>query len=351
MVTTPHAAAASLPPSGLAGLDPSWSRLVHVPATDGVGRTWHLLDNAVVDADLTVLCVHGNPSWSYLYRNLVRLAPEHVRVIAVDQLEMGFSERSGGVRRLAKRVDDLCELTDEMGITGPVVTVAHDWGGPISLGWAQRHLDHLVGVVLMNTAVHQPAGSPAPGLIRLTRSRPMLKNVTVRTTSFIRGALEMSDRRPNADVRRGFLAPYLTADRRAAIAEFVADIPLDSDHPSASTLDRIASDLDLLHDVPDTVAVGGQGQGLLRPLLARPRTATPERRRPPLSERRSLRVRGRRCRRSDRRLARNARSTRGATVTERPPLFVGRHARRARRQTRSCRHDGRRRQCHVRRVC
>ncbi len=258
MVTAPHAAAASTPSDGLDGLDPAWSRLVHVPRTDGVGRTWHVLDNQVDDAHLTLLCVHGNPSWSYLFRNLVRRAPVGVRVIAVDQLEMGFSERSGRLRRLPTRVDDLCELTDELGLDGQIVTVAHDWGGPISLGWAQRHLGQLAGVVLMNTAVHQPEGSPAPGLIRLTRSRPMLQNVTVKTASFIRGALEMSHPRPVAEVRRGFLAPYLTADRRAAIAEFVADIPLDPDHPSAAALDGIAAGLGLLSDVPTLLLWGSK---------------------------------------------------------------------------------------------
>lgn len=250
MVTVPHSAAALLPPPGLDGLDPGWSRLVRVPATDGVGRTWHLLDNDVQGPHLTLLCVHGNPSWSYLFRDLVRRAPPGVRVVAVDQLEMGFSERSGVVRRLGTRIDDLSALTDELGLSGPVVTVAHDWGGPVSLGWALRHVRQLAGVVLMNTAVHQPAGSPAPGLIRLARSRPLLQNVTVRSTTFIRGALEMSRPRPSAAVRRGFLAPYLSAERRAAIAEFVADIPLDPSHPSAAVLDGIASGLAELRDVP-----------------------------------------------------------------------------------------------------
>ena len=257
-MSAPLTAAASTPPVGLDGLDPSWSRLILVPGTDGVGRTWHVLDNRTVDPRLTLLCVHGNPSWSYLFRNLVRSAPDGVRVIAVDQLDMGFSERTGRIRRLATRVDDLCELTDAMGIDGPVVTVAHDWGGPISLGWAQRHLGRLRGVVLMNTAVHQPAGSPAPRLIRIARSRPMLRNVTVNTASFIRGALEMSHPRPTPDVRRGFMAPYLTADRRAAIAEFVADIPLDPDHPSAAALDGIAAGLDLMGDVPALLLWGSK---------------------------------------------------------------------------------------------
>lgn len=255
-MSPPADGAARRPPAGLAGLDPAWSRIVAVPAIDGSGRSWHLLDNGVRDADLTLLCVHGNPSWSYLFRNLVARAPEGVRVIAVDQLEMGFSERSGTVRRLATRVDDLSALTDVLGITGRVVTVAHDWGGPISLGWALRHRDRLAGIVLMNTAVHQPADSPVPTVIRLVRSGPLLHTVTVRTSAFIRGALRMSNPPPPAAVREGFLAPYRTAERRRAIADFVADIPLSPDHPSAATLDSIAAGLADLADVPALLVWG-----------------------------------------------------------------------------------------------
>ncbi len=86
----------------------------------------------------------------------------------------------------------------------------------------------------------------------------MLRNVTVNTASFIRGALEMSHPRPAPEVRRGFLAPYLTADRRVAIAEFVADIPLDPDHPSAAALDGIAAGLDLMSHVPTLLLWGSK---------------------------------------------------------------------------------------------
>lgn len=246
---------ATLPPAGLAGLDPAWSRLVTATDADGAGRTWHILDSWAArpgDAEprLTLLCVHGNPSWSYLFRELLAAAPADVRVVAVDHLDMGFSERTGTLRRLATRVDDLDRIAAELGVDGPTVTVAHDWGGPISLGWAQRHLDRVRGVVLMNTAVHQPAGSPAPSVIRLVRSRPMLRAVTTSTTAFIRGAFELSDDRPGRDVRDGFLAPYLTNARRAAIGDFVADIPLEPDHPSAATLDAIAAGLAGMDDTP-----------------------------------------------------------------------------------------------------
>lgn len=247
-----HTEPARLPPSGLAGLEPAWSRLVTTADNDGTQRTWHVLDNWSTSAAprLTLLCVHGNPSWAYLFRHLLANAPDDVRVVAVDHLDMGFSERTGTLRRLATRIDDLDRVGAELGITGPTVTVAHDWGGPISLGWAQRHRDQLRGVVLMNTAVHQPAGSPAPRVIRLVRSTPMLRAVTTSTTGFIRGAFELSDERPDADVRHALLAPYRTPDRRTAVGEFVADIPLEPEHPSATTLDAIAAGLSDFGEVP-----------------------------------------------------------------------------------------------------
>ena len=253
-----HTEPATLPPPGLAGLDPTWSRLVTAVDGDGTQRTWHVLDNRTDSTPprLTLLCVHGNPSWSYLFRHLLANAPDDVRVVAVDHLDMGFSERTGTLRRLATRIDDLGRVSAELGITGPTVTVAHDWGGPISLGWAQRHRDQLRGVVLMNTAVHQPAASPAPSVIRLVRSTPMLRAVTTSTSAFIRGAIELSDERPDAGVRAALLAPYRTAERRTAIGEFVADIPLEPEHPSASTLDAIAAELTDFDDVPTLLLWG-----------------------------------------------------------------------------------------------
>lgn len=256
---------ARLPPLDLAGLDPSWSRLVEVPL-DGVTRTFHVLDTMpacgadfpVCEADFTVLCVHGNPSWSYLWRHVLAALPDGVRGIAIDHLDMGFSERTGTVRRLGDRIDDLCALTDTMGVTGPVVTLAHDWGGPISLGWAQRHLPQLRSVILTNTAVHQPEGAPAPRVIRVARTRRALRRATVDTTAFITGAFEMSHPRTPKDVRRGILAPYETKQRRLAIETFVRDIPLEEGHPTAGVLDGVAEGLALLENTPTLLLWGAR---------------------------------------------------------------------------------------------
>ena len=234
----------------LPGLDPAWSRTVDIG-----GVSMHVLERPARGIPrVTLLAVHGNPTWSYLWRRLLAEAPEDWRVIAVDQIGMGYSDRPHGMRRLADRVADLGRLTDAMGVTGPVVTVAHDWGGPVSLGWALAHRDVLAGVVLANTAVHQPERAPAPTLIRLARSRPLLDAVTRRTPTFLRGTTVMSRDMP-AEVARAFRAPYPDAASRAAIGDFVADIPLSPEHPSAATLDAIAEGIRSL-DVPVLLAWG-----------------------------------------------------------------------------------------------
>ena len=264
MVNPEPQASRPRPSADLDGWDASWSLFVDAPDHRGVTRRWHLLDTgATADTRLTVLAVHGNPTWSYTWRHLAAAVPDDVRVIAPDQLEMGFSERSGELRRLGDRIADLLALTDELELSGDVVVVAHDWGGPVSLGWLQHvHADHdgldIVGLVLTNTAVHQPAESSAPTLIRNARRPLWLGQVTVETSAFLRGMFELSNPRTPAEIRRGYLAPYDTPDRRKAIGEFVADIPLEADHPSAAALDAVAAGLTGLGDVP-TLLVWGAG--------------------------------------------------------------------------------------------
>jgi len=242
-----HTQPAALPPAGLPGLDPSWSRLVEITDADGVRRTFHLLDSWTGPGEPvgTLLCVHGNPTWSYLWRRLLAAAPPGWRVVAPDQLGMGYSERLEKPRMLRQRVDDLGRLTDALGIsgpgrTGPVVTVAHDWGGIVSLGWAAAHSGQLHGVVLTNTAVHQPDGSAGPILIRLAHV-PLLNRFACRWTPlFVRTTTSLTWPRLPRDVRDAFAAPYGTAAQRLGVSEFVADIPFAADHPSRPELDRIA---------------------------------------------------------------------------------------------------------------
>jgi pimeloyl-ACP methyl ester carboxylesterase len=242
---------ASLAPdlTRLPGVDPAWSRRVTVADATGTEHEWHLLDNGVTDPVGTLLCVHGNPTWSYLWRRLVAAAPPGWRVIAPDQLGMGFSERVGELRPLAQRVADLGDLTAALGVTGPVITVGHDWGGVISLGWALQHREQLRGVVLTNTAVAMPPGDLGPALIRLAHAPGVRPAATVGTPLFVRATTALSRPVLPAAVRDAFAAPYASADRRGSVGDFVADIPFTPGHPSRATQEAIAEGIRDL-DVP-----------------------------------------------------------------------------------------------------
>jgi olefin beta-lactone synthetase len=242
--------------SRMPGVEPAWSRLVPAIDTAGLRRTWHVLDNGVAPEIGTLLCVHGNPTWSYLWRRFLSGADRGWRVVAVDQLGMGYSERLDAPRTLAGRIDDLDAITSELEITGQVVLAAHDWGGPISLGWAQRHLDQIAGLILTNTGVAVPSNGDTPALIRLARSRLLRELVCVRTTTFARVTAALSWPPIPAEVRSALRAPYSSSQRRRAIAEFVADIPLESSHPSRAALDRVTLGLTDLANVPTLLQWG-----------------------------------------------------------------------------------------------
>ncbi|KUG55752.1 hydrolase [Serinicoccus chungangensis] len=267
-----------LPPSSFPGLDRAWSRVVLAADADGLTRRWHLLDNgprleaAGVPVRGTVLAVHGNPTWSYLWRRVLEQAPPGWRVVAVDQLGMGWSERPGRPRTLAQRVDDLAGLTDVLGLEGPVVALAHDWGGPVALGWALAHRELLAAVVLTNTAVHQPVEHAAPAVIRLARAPMLLARVCRTTPAFVRATTALSRPALPRGVRDAFAAPYASAHRRDAVADFVRDIPFEEHHPSRPALDQIAEGVRGL-DVPALLVWGPRdpvfSQRYLEDLLGR----------------------------------------------------------------------------------
>ncbi|RUQ87974.1 alpha/beta fold hydrolase [Labedella gwakjiensis] len=256
---------ASLPPSGLPGLDPRFSRLLTVPGRGvdaGRSRVWHHLDTGPYLSERgimtagTILAVHGNPTWSYLWRRVVSetVAAAEAgrpawRVVAVDQLDMGFSERTGVHRPLHQRVSDLAAFTEALALDGPIVTLGHDWGGVVSLGWAVDHTRSLAGVMMLNTAIHHPEGVPIPAPLRLAGARGMLAASTVRTTAFLDTTLALASPSLTPEVKDAYRAPYRTADRREAIGGFVADIPVDSRHESFAELERIAAGVSRL-DVP-----------------------------------------------------------------------------------------------------
>lgn len=247
---TPH-------PESWPGVDPRWSHTIQVLSTSspdaGATRSWHYLDNqsALEDAGLepvgTILAVHGNPTWSYLWRSVVEagITPENPwRVIAVDQLDMGFSERTCATRKLADRVQDLGDFTQAVGLDQtelPVVTLAHDWGGLISLGWVLNHQDLVEAVLLTNTAVFHDSVENIPAALQLALHPAIHGWGTQNSTAFLDVTLHLAQHGGLAkDVYKTYAAPYANAQLRQGIRNFVADIPAGPSTDSFQDMVRIA---------------------------------------------------------------------------------------------------------------
>ena len=206
---------------------------------------------------LPVVMVHGNPSWSYLYRNLITGLRDRYRCIAPDHLGCGFSDKPQDYPyRLANHIDNLEHLLDRLAIARCVLVV-HDWGGAIGMGWAGRHPERVAGVVVLNTAAFPADRLP----LRIAVCRwPLLGPFLVRSlNSFARAAIFMAVSRPmRAEVAQGFLAPYDNWFNRIAILRFVQDIPMEDSHPSWSTLLAVEDSLHRLQHRPFLMCWGGR---------------------------------------------------------------------------------------------
>ncbi|MGB8861519.1 MAG: alpha/beta fold hydrolase, partial [Ilumatobacteraceae bacterium] len=243
----PAVSAHGVPELAAFGLQREWSRLIDVPSHDGGVHRWHVLDRAAkgsadTAAGVTIVCLHGNPTWSFLWSRLLHeLAAVH-RVIAPDQLSMGWSDRVGP-RPYRDRVRDLDDLLRAMGVDGPVWLVAQDWGGAIAMGHAVAHPQRVAGLVLSNTGIAVPAGRRAPWLIKLAATSGVHRLTTRTTPLFVRGTPFLPGLPLSRLQRRALAAPYRGAARREAVAGFVADVPFDDSHPSAADLAAVAAAL------------------------------------------------------------------------------------------------------------
>jgi haloalkane dehalogenase len=247
------------------------------------GLRQHYVDEG---AGAPVLMLHGNPSWSYLWRRLiVALHGEH-RCIAPDHIGMGRSDKPGEDRyafTLGSRVDDLDALTGHLIDTGQApehgwTLVMHDWGGPIGMAWARRHPERVARLVVLNTAAFpNPHGDRVRPALRLPfwllRETRLGTRLFLRHHAFARVATLPPfgvRRRLPADVRAAFLSPDGHTDDRAAaraghrlaVQRFVQDIPLGPADRAWAELQRTGECLGRFADRPVLI-----GWGLRDPVL------------------------------------------------------------------------------------
>ncbi len=226
----------------------------------GSGLQMHYLDEG---AGAPVLMVHGNPSWSFYYRNLVQALSGTHRCIVPDHIGMGLSDKPTDATyayTLAQRIDDLDALISSLKLSEPVTLVVHDWGGMIGFGWAVRHPEQVARIVILNTgAFPLPKEKALPGLLKLTRT-PLGAFLVRGFNAFSWGATKVGCTRSkmSPEISQAYRSPYDSWDNRIATLRFVQDIPLGPEDAGFDIVENVAANLHRFNTTPAMIVWGGK---------------------------------------------------------------------------------------------
>jgi haloalkane dehalogenase len=204
--------------------------------------------------------VHGNPTWSFYYRQLVLGLRHRYRCLVPDHIGCGLSDKPGDDAydyTLSRRVDDLEALLEHAGADN-VTLVLHDWGGMIGMAWALRHPQRVRRLVLLNTgAFHLPEAKAVPWQLVLTRT-PLGALLVRGFNAFARGAARTAvTRRPmGRALRDAYCAPYDSWQNRIATLRFVQDIPLHPGDPGYDLVSEVEQGIPALRDLPVQICWG-----------------------------------------------------------------------------------------------
>lgn len=215
----------------------------------------HYVDTGTGERGNVVL-LHGNPSWSFLWRDLIKeLSARGFRCIAPDHIGMGLSDKPQKFLHLADRIAHVEALLAHLGIEKFSLCV-HDWGGAIGSGAATRSPGKIEKLVITNTAAFRSLNIPKRiAVCKIPVFGPFIVKAF---NAFAWPATFMSVRKKlSAAVKAGFLFPYRTFRSRTAVANFVRDIPLTPKHPTYATLSEIENTLPRLAEKPMLIAWGG----------------------------------------------------------------------------------------------
>jgi cis-3-alkyl-4-acyloxetan-2-one decarboxylase len=205
-----------------------------------------------------VLMLHGNPTWSFYYRELVKEISPRQRCVVPDHVGMGLSEKPEDYSyTLATRIDDVAALVTSLGTTR-VDLVVHDWGGAIGFGFAARYPELIRRIVVLNTGAFP--SHHIPTRIALCRT-PVLGSWFVRgLNGFASPAIWMAmHRRALTEAeKRAYLWPYRSWKDRVAIDAFVKDIPMSPEHRAWTPLQEAERAVALMHDRPTLICWGGR---------------------------------------------------------------------------------------------
>jgi len=200
------------------------------------GQRMHYLDEGPRDAPV-VLMVHGNPTWSFYYRNLVLALRDRYRCIVPDHIGCGLSDKPGDAQyryTLARRISDLGVLMEHLQPNTPVHLIVHDWGGMIGFGWAAERPEQIASMVIANTAAFpMPKEKKLPAALWLVRNTALGALLVRGLNAFSALAAHVAFKKPvSAELRRAYTGPYDSWANRIATLRFVQDIPLKPEDPA-----------------------------------------------------------------------------------------------------------------------
>lgn len=206
----------------------------------------HFVDDGDRTADRTILLVHGNPTWSYLWRKVIPLIrPLGTRIVAPDLMGLGLSDKPRSVRAhsVERHVGLISALVDALD-PKELVLVGQDWGGPVSMGVGRDHDARVRGIVLANTSVVTPARPFRPKAFHRFAQRPIVSDAVFRGLMFPVPILDRVQG-DHASIGLGEKAAYAWPLRfpwdRAAPLALARMVPTSESHPSTRPLDAIGA--------------------------------------------------------------------------------------------------------------
>jgi haloalkane dehalogenase len=203
---------------------------------DVLGTTMACVDTGA--GPVTFLLLHGNPTSSYLWRDVIPELEPLGRCVAPDLVGMGDSAKlpdpGPGSYGFAEHRRYLDALLDALELTQPLVLVIHDWGSALGFDWARRHPDRVAGIAYMEAIVRPLSWDEWPeaarGIFQGFRS-PKGEELILERNLFVEAVLPSAILRTLSDeelaeYRRPFLAPG--EDRRPTLT-WPRQLPIDGE--------------------------------------------------------------------------------------------------------------------------
>jgi haloalkane dehalogenase len=220
-------------PTFLAAQLPFPRRAYRLENSPNAGLHLHFLDAGPADSQ-PVLLLHGNPTWSFLWRKVIALLPGF-RCLAPDLLGLGLSSMLPRLsdHTLARHTDALCELVERLDLRR-LILVGQDWGGPLATLVGMRLPDRVAGMVFGNTVVALPKVPRGAAFHRFARL-PWVSDFAFRLLGMPQSFLWMAqgDRRSiSGEVARAYRWPLRRIRDRVAPLALARLVPTGTAHPS-----------------------------------------------------------------------------------------------------------------------